>query len=189
MQRNSEGQQKHRKKVCCLPRSNACREIRDNEYLFTEDSPSILDRRFESCLKWYIKNACFYKIVFYLATFLSAFCPIISVGLNNLFFENSNGMYIQKAIYLLSITAGISATVLSMSRAQVKWTRYRTAAEFLKRQRVQYLCEKENRNGSYDLDLKYLKIIEDFMANENEQWRIENVENSYSEKKKETKQD
>lgn len=155
------------------------REIRQNEYLFEQENPSILDKRFEVCLDWYIKNACFYKTLFYVMTILSGICPIISVGLNNMMFSDINANCIQWRAFILSIAAGGSVTILSMSRAQDKWTRYRISAEFLKRMRTEYLCEKEAGAGK-DLDRKYLKIIEDFMADENDQWRMKNLDMSHS---------
>lgn len=160
--------------------SKTKREIEENSYLFQESTQSILDKRFRICLYWYIRNACFYKKVFYVATFLSAVCPMISVGLNSLIFSNTEKSCVQYGAFLLSITAGISVAILSMSRAQDKWTRYRISAEFLKRKRVEYLIEKGREdNKCIDLDLKYLKIIEEFMANENDQWRMENQDKEF----------
>ncbi|MCI8626012.1 MAG: DUF4231 domain-containing protein [Lachnospiraceae bacterium] len=166
-----------KKKKCVFLRGRAYHEIQENKYLFQEGTSSVLDKRFEVCLEWYIKNACFYKKIFYLTTFLNIMCPIISIGLNNILFKYSKEMYMQWVVFLLTMTAGISATILSMSRAQDKWTRYRTSAEFLKRKRVEYLVEKKlKENECFDLDLKYMKIIEDFMSNENAQWEKRNLD-------------
>lgn len=172
---NKENNTKEQKTKRRFFSSKTEREIEENNYLFQDSTQSILDKRFAVCLCWYIRNACFYKKVFYITTFLSAVCPVVSVGLNSLIFSSAEKLYAQQGAFLLSITAGISVAILSMSRAQDKWTRYRISAEFLKRKRVEYLIEKNRKdNKCTDLDLKYLKIIEEFMANENDQWRMEN---------------
>lgn len=174
----------YKRKIYFFLRRKTYTEIKENEYLFQNENPSILDQRFESCLIWYIKNACFYKRVFYISMILSGICPTISVALNNLLFQNCIQFNIEWIVFLASITAGVSITVLNLSRAQDKWTRYRISAEFLKRQRTEYLVQKQLLNGDCsELDLKYLKIIEDFMFNENDQWRMENMNKNFTEKR------
>ena len=111
----------------------------------------------------------------------NALCPLLSVWLGNTLF---GGLWPQYIASLLMIIASFSASILSVTGAQNKWTRYRNAAEFLKSQRTRYLCEKQFCDSKHaDLDKKYLDIIEEFMADINKQWMEENFrlnENDHS---------
>lgn len=154
----------------------ARKEIRENEYLICDDI-SPISKRFGYCLKWYIKNACYYKNMYYILTLISTICPIVVAVLNGLTFEEGMEAYIKYAVIVLSAAASISVAVLTIYRAQEKWTRYRAAAEDLKRERVIYLNEKILRKDDPDLDREFLSKIEDYIAKENQDWKDSNQGN------------
>lgn len=140
------------------------------------DSTDVLDKRFEYCLKWYISHACKLKFVFYCTTFSGAVCPLLAAIINTMFPQHDKGL-----IWLLGIISafsGISVIILNATRAQEKWTRYREAAEFLKRQRTDFQYKRgslSNQDDIYDLGKKYLNIIENYMEEENDKWKINNT--------------
>lgn len=147
-------------------------EIKENEFLFCSDTFSA-DQRFESCLKWYIRKACFYKLVFYIFTFTGAICPIVVAALNNVTLDAKYMKYMQLALTVLSVAASVSAIILATVRAQEKWTRYRSAAENLKRERSLYLERK--KLGKEDSEEEFVNNIEEYMKQENQEWRQNNV--------------
>lgn len=83
------------------------KEIAENEYLFSCDTFSV-DQCFESCLKWYIKNAHFYRTIFYIFTLTGAICPIVVTALNTFQADTKYAGYIQLALSILSIAASAS---------------------------------------------------------------------------------
>lgn len=161
----------------------ACREIKENEYLFQDEHPSVLDKRFRVCLNWYIRKACHYKNISYLTMLANALCPLLSVWMGNTLFGGLGDLWPKYIASLFMIIASISASILTITGAQNKWIRYRNAAEFLKSQRTRYLCEKQfcERNHA-DIDKKYLNIIEEFMADINKQWMEENFRSNENER-------
>lgn len=142
----------------------------------------VLDERFEYCLKWYISHACKLKFIFYCTTFSGAVCPLLAAIINTVSPHiHNNGLIWPLGI--ISAFSGISVIILNATRAQEKWTRYRDAAEFLKRQRTDFQYERGNLSAEddiYNLGKKYLNIIENYMEEENNKWKINNVKLSGS---------
>lgn len=150
------------------------KEMQENEYLIREGD-SLLDKRFETCLKWYIRKACKYKNGYYFCTLVSGIFPFIVAAVNS-FNDNSTCMRIMVAI--LSTCASIAVVVLTTYRFQEKWMRYRMAAEFLKRERVRYLYAKEKKDCDQDkLDAEFLQTMEQYMEGENADWKNASLEN------------
>ena len=157
------------------------REWKEIEGLFESEENNgsiILEKRFEYCLCWYIRHACKLKFVFYSMTILGAICPLVSAVINTYLLNISTGLIINWIIGILSIVSGLSVIILNVLRAQEKWTRYREAVEFLKRQRTKYRLEKSglDKSHNYKLEKKYLDIIENYMEEENNKWKISNMD-------------
>ncbi len=146
----------------------AKKEIQDNEYLFHEKDFDV-NKRFEMCLKWYICQAHNYRTIYYVFTLLGAICPILVAALSNISFSSENVQVVKITLTILSISASISAIVLSTFRAQEKWMRYRSVAELLKRERSLFL-EGKKKNSDCN-DLKFLELIEKYMEQENIDWK------------------
>lgn len=153
------------------------REKKENQYLFDQDE-TILDHRFIACLKWYIRKANFYRFIYYITTFLSGVGPLVSVALNNLLFETTKHDW-RFLLFLASVVTGMSVLILNMTRAQEKWTNYRTVAEFLKRERTKCLMEKSYHPEKIEeIEYRYAEVIERYMLDENIRWENSNMQDS-----------
>lgn len=141
------------------------KEINDNQYLIKEEEFSV-NKRYEACLNWYIKQACCYRLVYYVFTLLGAMCPILVAALSNISFSAEHEQTAKIILTVLSVFASFSAIILSTFRAQEKWLRYRSAAEVLKRERSLFL---EGKKGSVE-ELEFLEVIEKYMEQENIDW-------------------
>lgn len=144
------------------------KEIRENDYLFCEGD-EVLDKRFEVCLKWYIRKACQYRNSYYFCTIISGIFPLLVTAVNGF---NNGTVYMKVLAVILSTGASASVVVLTTYRPQEKWMRYRMAAEFLKRERVKYLHAKQRKECDEDqLDAEFLQIMEEYMEGENLDWQ------------------
>lgn len=144
------------------------KEIQENEYLFC-GGEFLLDKRFKTCMKWYIRKACRYRFGYYFCTLVSGVFPLLVAAVNS--FCNSS-IFMKILAVALSTSASISVVVLTTYRFQEKWTRYRMAAEFLKRERVKYLYAKQKDDCDHDaLDLEFLHMMEQYMEEENADWQ------------------
>lgn len=152
------------------------REIRENEYLL-RTGDSLVDKRFATCLTWYIRKACRYRIGFYFCTLVSGIFPFIVAALNSC--VNESSVYIRWGAVALSTGASIAVVVLTTFRFQEKWTKYRMAAEFLKRERVKFLLSKERAGNEIDqLDEEFLQTIEKYMESETADWQSANLKDT-----------
>lgn len=144
------------------------KEIQENDYLFC-GGDALLDKRFKTCLKWYIRKACQYRSGYYLCTLVSGIFPFVVAAVNSF---NNSSIYMRVLTVVLSTGASISVVVLTTYRLQEKWLRYRMAAEFLKRERVKYLYAKRKDDGDHDkLDAEFLQTMEQYMEGENVDWQ------------------
>lgn len=149
------------------------KEIRENEYLL-HGGDSLLDKRFAACLSWYIRNACKYRAGYYICTLASVIFPIVVATLNSFFCENPADM--RGLTAALSTVASIAVVILTTFRFQEKWTKYRSAAEFLKRARMKYLLAKSGTDSvDSKIDEEFLQTIEKYMEAENEDWQRANL--------------
>lgn len=149
------------------------KEIRENEYLLHGEE-SLLDKRFAACLIWYIRNACKYRAGYYICTLASVIFPIVVATLNSFFCENPADM--RGLTAALSTVASIAVVILTTFRFQEKWTKYRSAAEFLKRARMKYLLAKGGTDSvDSKIDEEFLQTIEKYMEAENEDWQRANL--------------
>ena len=144
------------------------KEIQENDYLFC-GGDTLLDKRFKTCLKWYIRKACQYRSGYYFCTLVSGIFPFVVAAVNSF---NNNSIYMRVLAVVLSTGASISVVVLTTYRLQEKWMRYRMAAEFLKRERIKYLHARQRDNCDHDkLDAEFLQTIEQYMEEENADWQ------------------
>lgn len=153
---------------------SAGKELKTNAYLFdTDDSP--VTRRFQTCLEWYIRKACFYKRLYYILMSAIGICPLVVAALSGL--SSSGYAQVQIVVIVLSLVASVSAFLVNMLRAQEKWTEYRVSAEYLKRERSRFLNEvlRDGANAE-KIQSDFLQKIEAYMADENREWeeRIRN---------------
>lgn len=157
--------------------SSAQKEINDNDYLF-QDQQTVADKRFVVCCQWYIRKAGFYKRLHLILTWISGICPIIAAALNGIDAKGAAAEILKAFLIILSLATSISVLILSTTRAQEKWTRYRMAGEFLKRQRTKHLKERERQpQDMSQCDERFLQAIEEYMAEENKAWETSNKKN------------
>lgn len=166
---------------------NSEEEIKANSFLFENHELFTPLQRYESCLKWYIKKACFYKNMYHVLALISAILPILAAALNNMDFGEANRVIalgrftIQSEEYIewgklgftiLSIGASISTIIMTTLRVQDKWTKYRSAAEELKRMGSLYLAGKVKLTNH---DKEFLCALEEYMKQENLEWMKSNL--------------
>lgn len=124
------------------------------------------------CLNWYSKKANKYKIYYYIFSIINVAVPLISSILITQF-EN-----MELYVAILSAITSFSASLLSLLKIHEKWTNYRTAAEYLKRQFVLYITKTEPYDKIETCDFLYLKDIEVFMSDVHSKWcELQNNEN------------
>ena len=163
-------------------------EIEENKFLF-DDNNRIVDKRFESCCKWFIRKACRYKRIYMSMTLLGGLCPIISAVLTGIDFGIKCVCFGKIILITLSIATSVSVLILNVTRAQDKWTKYRVSSEFLKRERTFYLLGKENHQDSmHEWDEQFLKNIEEYMVQENKDWEKANSSKANSDNSSEQKE-
>ena len=147
------------------------------DYLMTEDVFSS-DKRFEDCLVWYAKAANTNKCLYYVLTLFSGICPILSAGVTTFAGNAETDTTVKVMLIVLSCMASITVLINNMTKSHERWIRYRGAAENLKKIRSEYLISRKllyaNAGTSAEkaeLELEFIKNIENYMANENIQWQ------------------
>lgn len=149
-------------------------ETQDEEE--TEDknlntSKKFINDRAVSCLKWYIHKACSYRCMFYSGSVIALCAPLLSSLLVS--FNSSDTCSCSILSFLtvfLGVASSIATGILALFHAQEKWTRYRSASEYLKRELVLYKAGvgKYSKNDAQTL---FLETIEEYMVNEHMEWR------------------
>lgn len=158
-------------------------EIREINFLLeeqdkegTEDknkkSPKkFINDRAVSCLKWYIHKACSYRFLFYFCSMIALCAPLISSVIVGLSSSKSCSWSMPSIVTAaLGVASSIATGILALFHAQEKWTRYRSASEYLKRELVLYKAGV----GKYSEDnaqTLFLETIEEYMVNEHMEWR------------------
>jgi len=142
------------------------KEWKDVQVLLSEDkTPEELCKiRTEYSMEWYIRKAVFNKWLYYIFTFLGSLCPLVNVVLASCQVDTN------MAIVILSAVTTLSASILAISNARLKWENYRSAAEFLKREYTLF----QARTGVYDGEQRvsaYLNTIEEFMDKVHANWQ------------------
>lgn len=166
--------------------SKAKKEINESNFFFSREEYTV-DERFSSSLKWYIRNACFYRTLYYTLAVISAVFPILAAALNNIDVNTAEKVlvfgafniqmgdhigWIKIAFSVLSIAASIATIIMTTFRVQDKWTKYRCAAEELKRMRSLHLMETQKLDSA---SREFLKNLEAYMQQENLEWRKSNL--------------
>lgn len=136
-----------------------------------KSSEQFVNDRAVSCLKWYIHKACSYRLLFYICSMVTLCAPLTSsiiVGCNTL--KNEFSCALQIITICLGAISSAATGILALFHAQEKWTRYRSASEYLKRELVLYKAgvDKYSEDNAHQL---FLKNIEEYMMNENMEWK------------------
>lgn len=158
-------------------------EIREINFLLEEQdkeeteerskkSPKkLINDRAVSCLKWYIHKACSYRFLFYFCSVIALCAPLISSILVSCNSSNTCSCSVLSFLTVfLGVASSIATGILALFHAQEKWTRYRSASEYLKRELVLYKAGV----GKYSEDnaqTLFLETIEEYMVNEHMEWR------------------
>lgn len=158
-------------------------EIREINFLLEEQdkeeteerskkSPKkLINDRAVSCLKWYIHKACSYRFLFYFCSVIALCAPLISsiiVGFNTL--VDNSYVVLQIITICLGAISSAATSILALFHAQEKWTRYRSASEYLKRELVLYKAGVDKYSEG-NAQLLFLETIEEYMVNEHMEWR------------------
>ncbi|MCH5261849.1 MAG: DUF4231 domain-containing protein [Lachnospiraceae bacterium] len=158
-------------------------EIREINFLLEEQdkeeteerskkSPKkLINDRAVSCLKWYIHKACSYRFMFYFCSIIALCAPLISsviVGYNS---SKTCSWSIPSIITaVLGVASSVATGILALYHAQEKWTRYRSASEYLKRELVLYKAGV-GKYSDGNAQTLFLETIEEYMVNEHMEWR------------------
>lgn len=137
----------------------------------TKSSRKLVNERAASCLKWYIHKACSYRIMFYICSVVTLCAPLASsiiVSFNT--YNNNSNVVFQIITISLGVISSAATGILALFHAQEKWTRYRAASEYLKRELALYKAgvDKYSTDNAHHL---FLKNIEEYMMNENLEWK------------------
>lgn len=124
--------------------------------------------RFEQSVKWYIKKANKFKYFFYLFSIIGIVFPA-SIPIVNSFLR-SNHCESDFVITIISVSASISASFLTLFKAQEKWIHYRYVAETLQTEYSFYTTAVGEYEDSEKRLKRFLKKIESIMSDEHDQW-------------------
>lgn len=151
------------------------KEIEESSFLIDAkpmgNPQEFINERAASCLRWYIRKACYYRGMFYTCSLITLLAPLISsviVGFNSLLGHTS--VIIQIITIILGVVSSAATGVLALFHAQEKWTRYRSASEYLKREFALYKAGAD-KYDQRDAHILFLKNIEEYMMNENLEWQ------------------
>lgn len=124
--------------------------------------------RFEQSVKWYIKKANRFKFIFYLFSIIGIVFPASIPIVNS--FLNCYRCESDVAITIISVSASISASFLTLFKAQEKWMHYRYVAETLQIEYSFYTTAVGDYEDSEKRLKHFLKKIESIMSEEHDQW-------------------
>lgn len=127
------------------------------------------------CVEWYTRKAIQYKYLFRFLSVFNILLPQISA---------IAVLWCQCSIVSTIMTALVSVftALLALLNVKDKWTSYRSAAEYIKRQYSLY-CIKEPPFQGDDAHGIYLSMLEQYMTEEHSHWK-EMQKKEYSEEKK-----
>lgn len=143
-------------------------EWKDVQILFSEykEPEEICRLRTEYSMKWYIRKAVSNKRLYYGFSFVGMLCPLVNVVLASSRGKEDYSM----AIVILSSITSLTASLLAITNARLKWENYRSAAEFLKREYTLF----QARVGVYGEEHRvsaYLNTTEAFMNKVHADWQ------------------
>ncbi|MBO5055719.1 MAG: DUF4231 domain-containing protein [Lachnospiraceae bacterium] len=133
-----------------------------NELAYNLPPQVVCQKRTLYCLNWYTKKAIFYKKLFFILSIINISAPIIS-GL----LLNYSKMELPSAI--LSALTSFSASLLALCNVRDKWTNYRTAAEYIKKEYTLYMAKIKPYNTE-NCHAIYLTSIEGYMESIHSHW-------------------
>ena len=140
-----------------------------------------LEKRFEQSVKWYIRKARTFKMMYYICSIIGISVPIcIPLVYGSCFLEDGNPK--KCIITILSIITSISASLISLFKAKEKWVHFRFVAEKLQSELSLFV---EGVGVYSDLKTKNMEFaiqIEKIMSEEHARWI--NIVNNKSEKTK-----
>ncbi len=163
-------------KIPCCESKTFLKQIK-----YEKEPVEICSLRTENCLEWYTRKAIFYKRMFYILSIINLGVPLASTIFMSLKSDTNIG------IVLATITS-LSASLLALYNMREKWTMYRTAAEYIKSQYCLY-CGKVYPYDEEDAHVKYLTLLEKYMASVHVQWYSLQKENKEKEEDSETKKE
>lgn len=114
------------------------------------------------CVEWYTKKAIKYKHIFIVLSVINIVIPQINAIV---ILEGKCTL----AGAVLSAIVSVSAALLALLNVREKWTSYRSAAEYIKRQYTLYCGEEPPFQGE-DAHGVYLSMLEQYMTEEHSHW-------------------
>lgn len=124
--------------------------------------------RFEQSVKWYIKKANRFKLIYFILSIMGIVFPA-SIPIVNGVLKCGN-IPCDTLITIISVCASISASFLTLFKAQEKWVHYRHVAEMLQ---AEYSYYSTNVGVYMDCEKKsqlFLVRIEAIMSDEHDKW-------------------
>ena len=125
------------------------------------------------CLHWYIRKAVQNRFLFYFLSFISIICPPISTVLlnSNSLQEINQGTISLEYLFFtgLSIFTSLASSLLALFNMKDKWNLYRSAAEYLKMEYVEFIGD-ENVKTQEEIE-KYMKRINLHMQQIHVKWQ------------------
>lgn len=114
------------------------------------------------CIEWYSRKAITYKRAFIILSIINVAIPQISTIV-----VLQSDCSLTSAI--MSAIVSVSASLLALLNVKDRWTSYRTAVEFIKKQYTLYCVRAVPFQGD-DAHSIYLNMIEQYMTEEHGHW-------------------
>lgn len=149
-------------------KNNLKKELNSLEIYTGGLETKIIKSRINHLLDWYIRKATFYKNMFYILSvisiFINAFIPIIT---------QFNGSSKDIIISVMSGTAVVITSVLTLFTTKETWFRYRNHVELIKQECVQCMSKVGDYKKEYsqeDREGILIERVEMIISNERALW-------------------
>ena len=134
--------------------------------------------RFEQSVKWYIRKARSYKLLYFACSIIGIVLPaVIPIIYNSCLFDDGDPK--KCIISILSIVTSISTSLVSLFKAKEKWIHFRFIAEKLQAELSLYAEGVGMYRSAENKNMRFAVQIEKYMSEENKGWlNIMNNKNS-----------
>lgn len=122
------------------------------------------------CMHWYIRKAVQYRFSFYFFSIIAIVCPLVSTVLLNSNVNEALGITVNYWIIAgLSIVTSLASSMLALFNMKEKWNIYRSAAEYLKMEYIEFISDEKVR--SQEEIEQYVKRINTHMQQIHVKWQ------------------
>lgn len=127
------------------------------------------------CLQWYIRKANRNRIGYYILSIITVLFPLLNAAFINMDeaylpeFMRTNSSMIHIVFTVLSILTSFASSMLALFNVKEKWNIYRSAAEYIKMQYIEFEASTKEKTEQEIND--YMKKINMYMQDTHMKWQ------------------